>query len=223
MRAFLVVHAPRPQLAESSVYAAFGHSLLVCACSMHTTLSGGRLRALKQHVLTADVQRLRRGVSAQVLALAPDAGIIQFVDNTQSLGEYLVGSGAGGAHERYRLPGGMTHPEARQRIGGIQAEIREPKRRGEWLPVYREVCEAIPPVMHRFFSERYRSAALWCAPACALRNLCSRRAPRVCDADEHVEWRSEGASGPLPHCLLCIMYLAVTAGDESDESWSGSR
>jgi len=93
-----------------------------------------------------------------VVAFASDAGLLQFVPNTESLASYLYESPGGGAHGRYREEGEHTHAE-------VSAMVRSAPARStpaQLLATFQRACKQLRPVFHRFFAERYRSSALWC-------------------------------------------------------------
>ncbi|KAL8141962.1 hypothetical protein V2J09_014994 [Rumex salicifolius] len=72
----------------------------------------------------------------KVVPFTPSAGVIEWVDGTLPLGEYLIGSSRnGGAHGRYGA---------------------KDKRKA-----FQEVCDNFRPVMHHFFLERFLQPADW--------------------------------------------------------------
>ncbi|KAF6155450.1 hypothetical protein GIB67_019976 [Kingdonia uniflora] len=85
----------------------------------------------------SDTWKRRIGIRTyKVVPFTPSAGVLEWVDGTIPLGEYLLGSMRnGGAHGRY---GGKDKPRA-----------------------FQEVCEKFRPVMHYFFLERFLQPANW--------------------------------------------------------------
>jgi hypothetical protein len=59
------------------------------------------------------------GACAQVVPFSPAAGLLEWVEATLPLGDYLLGPGrSGGAHMRYRRPGDLTWTEAYTKVRG---------------------------------------------------------------------------------------------------------
>ena len=92
----------------------------------------------------------------KVVPLSPQAGFLQFVENTVPLGDYLVGTGrknwAKSAHARYQ-PGDRKDWEVREAIEGARASE---KRR-----VFGEQTRVFRPVLHKFFLEKYADPVEW--------------------------------------------------------------
>ncbi|KAL8457793.1 hypothetical protein ACS0TY_035608 [Phlomoides rotata] len=87
----------------------------------------------------------------KVVPFTPSAGVLEWVNGTFPLGEYLIGSSrSGGAHGCYGV-GDWTFMECRQRMS---AETNKRK-------AFQEVCENFRPVMHYFFLERFSHSADW--------------------------------------------------------------
>jgi hypothetical protein len=105
-------------------------------------------------LMSDDQTRSRRLLirTYKIVPLSPQTGVLQFVDNTRSLGSYLVETKSA-AHERYR-PQDWKHTDCR-------SKLRDTTQR-EMLPnVYREVCENFHPVFRWFFFERYLDPVQW--------------------------------------------------------------
>ena len=118
--------------------------------------------ALVNHLLASDAAsatRRLRMATYHAVAFSGDCGLVQWVTNTVSLNDYLTAGGhsGGGAHERYRRPGGMSHSEA---YAAMLAAHKEPGKRGV-RAAYDRVAARFPPVLRHFFTERYTSAMLW--------------------------------------------------------------
>ncbi|XP_051142572.1 serine/threonine-protein kinase ATM isoform X2 [Andrographis paniculata] len=87
----------------------------------------------------------------KVVPFTPCAGVLEWVNGTFPLGEYLIGSSRnGGAHGRYGV-GDWTFMECRQKMA---AEANK-------LKAFQEVCQKFRPVMHHFFLERFSDPADW--------------------------------------------------------------
>ncbi|KAL0318430.1 UNVERIFIED_CONTAM: Serine/threonine-protein kinase ATM, partial [Sesamum angustifolium] len=86
-----------------------------------------------------------------VVPFTPSAGVLEWVNGTFPLGEYLIGgSRNGGAHGRYGV-GDWTFMECRQHMN---TETNKRK-------AFQEVCDNFRPVMHHFFLERFSDPADW--------------------------------------------------------------
>ncbi|KAL2243936.1 UNVERIFIED_CONTAM: Serine/threonine-protein kinase ATM [Sesamum indicum] len=87
----------------------------------------------------------------KVVPFTPSAGVLEWVNGTFPLGEYLIGSSRnGGAHGRYGV-GDWTFMECRQHM---TTETNKRK-------AFQEVCDNFRPVMHHFFLERFSDPADW--------------------------------------------------------------
>jgi ataxia telangiectasia mutated family protein len=87
----------------------------------------------------------------QVIPFTPSAGVLEWVNGTVPLLEYLLGSTrAGGAHGRYGA-GDWTFMACREHMS-----TETDKRRA-----YQTVCSNFRPVLHNFFLERFAQAADW--------------------------------------------------------------
>ncbi|KAF3642282.1 putative serine/threonine-protein kinase ATM-like isoform X4, partial [Capsicum annuum] len=87
----------------------------------------------------------------KVVPFTPSAGVLEWVNGTIPLGEYLIGSARdGGAHGRYGA-GDWTFMKCRQHM-----TAESDKRKA-----FQEVCVNFRPVMHHFFLERFFHPADW--------------------------------------------------------------
>ncbi|KAL6493547.1 hypothetical protein OROGR_032326 [Orobanche gracilis] len=87
----------------------------------------------------------------KVVPFTPSAGVLEWVNGTLPLGEYLIGSSRnGGAHVCYGI-GDWTFVECRQHMA------TETNKRKAFQKVY----ENFRPVMHNFFLERFSQPADW--------------------------------------------------------------
>ncbi|KAL2936046.1 Serine/threonine-protein kinase ATM [Bienertia sinuspersici] len=86
-----------------------------------------------------------------VVPFTPSAGIIEWVDGTIPLGEYLIGSSrTGGAHGRYGS-GDWLFSKCREHMVNVKDKRK----------AFQEVCDNFRPVMHFFFLERFLQPADW--------------------------------------------------------------
>ena len=106
-------------------------------------------------------RRLRVG-TYRVVPFTPAAGVLEWVDNTTLLSEYLLGGGAPGggggeprrgAHERYR-PRDWKSRECRDKLAAAQT-------REELRATYDRVCARFKPVLHHFFLENFPTPHVW--------------------------------------------------------------
>uniref|UniRef100_A0A0E0FF18 Serine/threonine-protein kinase ATM n=1 Tax=Oryza nivara TaxID=4536 RepID=A0A0E0FF18_ORYNI len=87
----------------------------------------------------------------KVVPFTPSAGVVEWVNGTVPLAEYLVGSTrSGGAHGRYGT-GDWTYHQCRETMTN-----EKDKRRA-----FVKVCNNFRPVMHHFFLERFLQPADW--------------------------------------------------------------
>ncbi|KAL7161647.1 hypothetical protein ACSBR2_042172 [Camellia fascicularis] len=99
-----------------------------------------------------DTWKRRLGIRTyKVVPFTPSAGVLEWVNGTLPLGEYLTGSTRnGGAHGRYGV-GDWTFPKCREHMA------KEHNKR----KAFEEVCQNFRPVMHYFFLERFLHPADW--------------------------------------------------------------
>ncbi|WOL02921.1 serine/threonine-protein kinase ATM [Canna indica] len=87
----------------------------------------------------------------KVIPFTPSAGVLEWVDGTIPLGEYLLGSARnGGAHGRYGL-GDWSFLQCREYMTN-----EKDKRKA-----FQKVCDNFRPVMHYFFLEKFLQPADW--------------------------------------------------------------
>ncbi|KAK4479334.1 hypothetical protein RD792_014846 [Penstemon davidsonii] len=87
----------------------------------------------------------------KVVPFTPSAGVLEWVNGTFPLGDYLIGSSRnGGAHGRYGS-GDWNFSKCRQHM------FSETDKR----KAFQEVCRNFRPVMHYFFLERFSHPADW--------------------------------------------------------------
>ncbi|KAK7281904.1 hypothetical protein RIF29_10269 [Crotalaria pallida] len=99
-----------------------------------------------------DTRKRRLGVRTyKVVPFTPSAGVLEWVNGTLPLGEYLIGSMRdGGAHGRYGI-GDWSFLRCREHM----ANERDKRK------AFQEVCNNFRPVMHYFFLERFLQPAEW--------------------------------------------------------------
>ncbi|XP_068483746.1 serine/threonine-protein kinase ATM isoform X2 [Phaseolus vulgaris] len=99
-----------------------------------------------------DTWKRRLGVRTyKVVPFTPSAGVLEWVNGTLPLGEYLIGSMRnGGAHGRYGM-GDWSFLKCREHM----ANERDKRK------AFQEVCNNFRPVMHYFFLERFLQPAEW--------------------------------------------------------------
>jgi serine-protein kinase ATM len=118
---------------------------------------------LVNRLLAADASTARRGLHIacyKVIAFSPHAGVLEWVENTMSIGEFLVGDPAKpGAHVRYQRPGDFGVNEVAQLMTKLQ--LNKSSTLAEWEDTFRRVLPRFPPVMRHFFTERYHEPSLW--------------------------------------------------------------
>jgi serine-protein kinase ATM len=105
---------------------------------------------LKNHVPTR--QRKLHIRTYKVLPLTATSGIIEFVQNTIPLSDYLQP-----AHEKY-YPENYRWSKCRDELSSIHAQTKDPK---SILKIYKKVTENFHPVLQFFFLERFLDPDEW--------------------------------------------------------------
>ncbi|WZZ44669.1 hypothetical protein YC2023_040928 [Brassica napus] len=122
-----------------------------------------------------------------VVPFTPSAGVLEWVDGTIPLGDYLIGSSrAGGAHGRYGI-GNWNYSKCREHMSSAKDKRK----------AFMDVCTNFRPVMHYFFLEKFLHPADWFVK-------------RLAKLSEKVEYISEAAS--LIGVLTFVGYI-VGLGD----------
>ncbi|CAN6483726.1 unnamed protein product [Victoria cruziana] len=86
-----------------------------------------------------------------VVPFTPSAGVLEWVNGTTPLGEYLLGSmKTGGAHGRYGK-GDWSFLQCREHMANEKDKSK----------AFQRVCENFRPVLHFFFLERFSQPADW--------------------------------------------------------------
>eukprot|EP01018_Ginkgo_biloba_P024682 Gb_40159 [translate_table: standard] len=100
----------------------------------------------------SDTRKRRLNIRTyKVVPFTPSAGVLEWVDGTMPLGEYLLGSTRnGGAHGRY------GRRDWSFLLCREQMATEKDKRKA-----FQRVCENFRPVMHFFFLERFSQPADW--------------------------------------------------------------
>ncbi|CAE8642170.1 unnamed protein product, partial [Polarella glacialis] len=95
----------------------------------------------------------------QAVPLSPCAGIVEWVQNTDTIGDLLVGHNekhyTDGAHTKYR-PKDWNHNDCRKHMNDVKGSSRALQEKA-----LAHVYEKIKPVMHLLFLERFPSPADW--------------------------------------------------------------
>lgn len=86
-----------------------------------------------------------------VIPLTPASGVLEWVENSVALGNYLV-QGSRAAHPRFR-PGDMTHADASSAIKHASDDQK--------VSTYAQVCSKFQPVLHHFFLEKFPDPFTW--------------------------------------------------------------
>lgn len=104
--------------------------------------------------MTQSVRKLRVK-TYKVIPFTPEAGLLEWVDETMMLATYLVSGGSGirSAHERYR-PNDLKSDKCREMM--MEAISSSSLR-----ATFDEICEKFKPVMHHFFLENFALPAQW--------------------------------------------------------------
>lgn len=99
-----------------------------------------------------DTWKRRLGVRTyKVVPFTPSAGVLEWVNGTLPLGEYLIGSMRnGGAHGRYGI-GDWSFLKCREHMANGKDKHK----------AFQEVCGKFRSVMHHFFLERFLQPADW--------------------------------------------------------------
>lgn len=113
----------------------------------------GLVNSLLGNCPTAASRKLRVAVY-KVIPFSPVCGLLEWVDNTVTLGDYLVGAGRrGGAHVRYH-PKDITYAQCHQMLKNVSREE-------ELRKTYDKVCSMFKPVLRHFFLEMFHQPPDW--------------------------------------------------------------
>ncbi|CAN8254904.1 unnamed protein product [Cochlearia groenlandica] len=99
-----------------------------------------------------DTRKRRLAVRTyKVIPFTPSAGVLEWVDGTMPLGDYLIGSSRSeGAHGRYGN-GNWKYPKCREHMSSAKEKRK----------AFVDVCTNFRPVMHYFFLEKFLQPADW--------------------------------------------------------------
>eukprot|EP00511_Aplanochytrium_stocchinoi_P005548 CAMPEP_0204824758 /NCGR_PEP_ID=MMETSP1346-20131115/2752_1 /ASSEMBLY_ACC=CAM_ASM_000771 /TAXON_ID=215587 /ORGANISM="Aplanochytrium stocchinoi, Strain GSBS06" /LENGTH=472 /DNA_ID=CAMNT_0051952089 /DNA_START=1 /DNA_END=1419 /DNA_ORIENTATION=- len=139
-----------------------------------------QLFVLVNELLESDEETRKRNLrlrTYKVLPLSPDAGIIEWVERTMAIGEYLHGLGntafVQSAHGRHntashcrsyldivmKLKALADKKGSSKRLDKISA--RGGREDDSQLSLYEDMCKCFPPVFHHFFFEMFHDPAIW--------------------------------------------------------------
>ena len=113
-------------------------------------------------LLAADGRCRQRALSVRtyrVVPLTPRCGLVEWVNNTLVLTDWLVGR-SGGAHARYAPPGGLAYIEGVQKLRDAQV-LEQQKGLGHLPAAWADVTSRFPPVLRHFFLERFPAPRDW--------------------------------------------------------------
>ncbi|KAJ8917850.1 hypothetical protein NQ315_010763 [Exocentrus adspersus] len=92
----------------------------------------------------------------KIVPLSMRSGILEWVDNSMRIGDYLVGTNKMvGAHQMYR-PGDKSSSSCRQLIKTVATKSSE-----ERLATFKSICQKFKPVFHKFFEVSFPHAPVW--------------------------------------------------------------
>jgi ataxia telangiectasia mutated family protein len=87
----------------------------------------------------------------KVIPLAPTSGVVEWVEETTTLSDYLVGAD-GGAHKRW-YPNDAANEDCRDRLHQVPPTSVSGK-----VAAFKAICSEFTPAMHFFFFEHYATA-----------------------------------------------------------------
>ncbi|KAF9565841.1 hypothetical protein CPC08DRAFT_815090 [Agrocybe pediades] len=111
---------------------------------------------LVNNILKSDRETRRRELRVRdykVIPLASQAGMLEFVDNTIPMRNWL-----GKAHQMYR-PKDIVFNEALTRLRNVQTSYK--RNHARQLAVYEEILQEFHPVMRHFFTEKHKVPMSW--------------------------------------------------------------
>ena len=92
----------------------------------------------------------------KVVPFTPCAGLLEWVDHTICLSEYLLGQDrVSGAHAKYAKRGDLSFMQTQKMI--LEAVATPAKQ----LSTFKAVCASFSPVLHHFFLENFRDPSDW--------------------------------------------------------------
>ncbi|KAK9806879.1 hypothetical protein WJX72_005975 [[Myrmecia] bisecta] len=103
---------------------------------------------------TATRKRKLHIVTYKVVPFSPASGLLEWVEETMPLSEYLTGADrVTGAHKRYGKPDDINFVQCFQSMQKAQRSMLP--------PCFDEVCRRFTPCLHHFFLEFFREPATW--------------------------------------------------------------
>ena len=118
----------------------------------------GLVNTLLKRNLSTNSRRMRIR-TYKVIPFSPEAGLLEYVDESILLSSYLIR-----AHERYR-PCDMKHGDISRLMKGLPPS--------ELHKTYEEVCANFRPVMHNFFLENFPDPSNWFEKRVAYTRSCA--------------------------------------------------
>lgn len=109
----------------------------------------------KQKISSISTNSNLRIRTYNVIPLSPSSGVLEWVSNTQPLGEYLVSGGNASAHLRYR-PQDWPSSKCREVMDKVAKHSESAKQKA-----FSEVLLNFQPVLSNFFIENFPDANLW--------------------------------------------------------------
>ncbi|CAG9773154.1 unnamed protein product [Ceutorhynchus assimilis] len=93
----------------------------------------------------------------KIVPLSMRSGILEWVDNSMPIGEYLIGAKGtdNAAHKKFR-PNDMTPGWCKAKYRNCAGKPLEEK-----LKVYNSICQVFRPVFHKFFETNFRQPSVW--------------------------------------------------------------
>eukprot|EP00958_Prasinococcus_capsulatus_P000238 scaffold18_cov401-Prasinococcus_capsulatus_cf.AAC.18 len=95
----------------------------------------------------------------KVIPFTPDAGLVEWVDNTTTLYQYLAPEKTG-AHARFR-PRDWSFKKCQEHMRRSDAIANTEDRLQDKLEHFLRICRKFRPVFHHFFLENYQQPAEW--------------------------------------------------------------
>ncbi|CAH0564561.1 unnamed protein product [Brassicogethes aeneus] len=93
----------------------------------------------------------------KIMPLSMRSGILEWVDNSMPIGNYLVGGpGLEGAHSRYKSKEELSPTECRNQYKNGVGESQEVR-----LAIFNTICKRSKPVFHKFFEEHFLQPTVW--------------------------------------------------------------
>ncbi|XP_017776533.1 PREDICTED: serine-protein kinase ATM [Nicrophorus vespilloides] len=92
----------------------------------------------------------------KILPLSQRSGVLEWVEDSMTIGEYLTGTkNRPGAHKMYN-PGDITPESCHNQLKSVQDMPSDRK-----LAVYNKICKQLRPVFHKFFETTFLYSTEW--------------------------------------------------------------